>query len=187
MKTATLSVVATLLVAVPLLLAGHVWFMAQFSAAGIPLAVGAWIAARARSEKMQKPSAMLLLVASFPLAIWLGQLPGSVAWVRWAGQYNGEGVLLPDINAESFYVGIVVAGVLTAAIVAIALRLQTGSLRWSSFAFAALAVCTALAVVYGAFRPGTVDGDVVQSLALAVWLGVLSLQWGLGLRRALAA
>jgi hypothetical protein len=129
MKTATFSVVATLLVAVPLLLAGHVWFMAQFSAAGIPLAVGAWIAARARSGRMQKPSAMLLLVASFPFAIWPGQLPASVAWVRRAGHHNGEGVVLQDVNAESFYVGIVIAGLLTAAVVALALRFQTGSLR----------------------------------------------------------
>lgn len=177
-------VALTLAVAVPLLLAGNVWYMAQYSLAGLPLAIGAWLSTRQRSTRRQRTSAAMLLVASFPLAIWVGQLPTSVAWVRLFGRRGGGGLWLGDVNAESLYVGFCVAAMIAAATVALALRVQTGQLPWRSFLLGALGACLGLGIVYAVFRPGSLNGAIMQSISLAVWLAVLSVQWAVGFRAA---
>lgn len=176
-----LCVALTLVTALPLLLAGDIWYMAQYSLAGIPLAVGAWLSTRRRPHR-RRLAATALLVASFPLAIWAGQLPTSIAWVRLVAHRDGGGLWLGDVNSEALYIGLGVGVVVAAVAVQLALRLQVGHLSWPSFAIGALGSCFAMSVVFIALRSRNLDGAIVQSLALAVWLAALSFEWAIGFR-----
>lgn len=178
------SVALTLAVAIPLLLAGNLWYVVQYSLAGIPLALALLLGTPRSLPRGGRAAAMVFLLVSFPLAIWTAQLPASVAWVRLFGRSGGGGLWLHDVNAESLYVGLGVAAVMAAAAVAVALRIQTGLMLWGSFLLGALGTCIGIAAVYIVFRPGTLNGGVVQSIALAVWLAVLSAEWAVGLRAA---
>jgi hypothetical protein len=121
---------------------------------------------------------------SFPLAIWLVQLPVSIWWTRTIGP-GQDGRFLSSGVVESALVGLLPAIAVASAVIAYANYLATG--RWSGSSFALSVIVAWLAIGITALAVNFIAGGTrsgwVQFAMLVAWVLVAAAQAALGLPR----
>ncbi len=176
MRLVSVFALCGLLFSVPFLLVREIFPMALFSGGGLPLLLAYLVGHRWLSGAWRKPSVLsqVLMVASFPVAVWGVFVPVHVWWFRFVAR-GKEGVLFEDASIESDYVGLAAVVLASALIVGLAVWLDAGGWQWGKLISGAgltlilIASCFVLTPLLTG-HPGTWDAGVI----LVVWVTSLA-------------